>query len=192
MASIRKGNQSILLVIDSQVGVLSYAHNKELIIMNIKKVIDKARSDNIPVIWVQHSDERLIANSENWKIVPELQVRDNEFKIEKHFNSCFEETELENILGNLNATNLVLVGAATNWCVRATAYAALERGYDVTLVEDAHSTNTMRISEDKKIEAIDIITELNIAINWTSYPGRRGKTQKTDEIDFLRERNCHE
>ena len=184
MASVRKGNQSVLLVIDSQVGVLSFAYNKERIITNIGKVIDKARSGNIPVIWVQHSDERLILNSENWKIVPELQVRDNEYRIEKHFNSCFEETALESILDNFNASKLVLVGAATNWCVRATAYAALERGYDVTLVEDAHSTNTMRISEEKKIEAIDIITELNIAINWISYPGRKGKTQKTEEIDF--------
>lgn len=159
MASIRNGKQFVLLVVDSQVGVLSSAYNREQVVGNIKTIIEKARSNNIPVIWVQHSDERLIYKSERWEIVPELQADKNEYRIDKHFNSCFEETKLEDILEELKATNVVLVGAATNWCIRAMAYAALDKGYDVTLVEDGHTTSSMEIGEERRIEAKDVITE---------------------------------
>jgi hypothetical protein len=47
----------------------------------------------------------------------------------------------------LGATHVVLAGAATNWCIRATAYGALERGYDLTLVKDAHTTETMELGD---------------------------------------------
>ena len=36
-----------------------------------------------------------------------------------------------------------LAGAQSNWCIRATAYGALERGYDLTLVKDAHTTSDL-------------------------------------------------
>ena len=51
------------------------------------------------------------------------------------------------------ATRLVLAGASTNWCIRATAYAALERGYDLTLVQDAHSTKSMDLGDGRRVAA---------------------------------------
>ena len=78
----------------------------------------------------------------------------------------------------------MLAGAATNWCIRATAYAALERGYDLTLIEDAHTTGTMTLDDGTTIEAAGVVRELNIAMTWLSYPGRTNGTAKAEQVDF--------
>lgn len=77
-----------------------------------------------------------------------------------------------------------MAGAATNWCIRATAYAALERGYDLTLIEDAHTTGTIELQDGCKIEAADIVGELNIVMEWVSYPGRKNRTSSANDLDF--------
>jgi hypothetical protein len=77
-----------------------------------------------------------------------------------------------------------LVGAATNWCVRATAYGALDRGYDLTLLGDAHTTETIELENGIRIEAANIIRELNLAMTWLSYPGRTNSTASVEEVDF--------
>lgn len=87
-------------------------------------------------------------------------------------------------LATLSATHVAVAGAATNWCIRATAYAALERGYDLTLVQDAHTTGTMELEKGKRIEAAPVVDELNIAMTWVSYPGRSNGTATAEEIDF--------
>ncbi|PDV97138.1 hypothetical protein A9Q02_19190 [Candidatus Chloroploca asiatica] len=82
------------------------------------------------MIWVQHSDEELLYGSPGWQWVPELVPASGDALIHKHFNSSFEATDLEAHLAACGATHIVLAGAATNWCIRATAYGALDRGYD--------------------------------------------------------------
>ena len=104
--------------------------------------------------------------------------------IQKQFNSSFEQTLLEQELARLGATHIVLAGAATNWCIRATAHGALERGYDLTLIKDAHTTESMEFEDGTTIEAADIIRELNIGMTWVSYPGRSNGTASAEEVDF--------
>jgi nicotinamidase-related amidase len=185
MATIRKGEKSILLVVDAQVGVMQGAWEETRIINNIATVVEKARKANIPVIWVQHEDEELKNGSAAWQIVPQLTPAEGEVKIYKHFNSSFEETSLDETLSDLGATHIVLAGAVTNWCIRATAYAALDRGYDLTLVKDAHTTETTVLKDGSKIEASGIITDLNISMAWLSYPGRKNAAEKAEEINFV-------
>ncbi|QSA98425.1 cysteine hydrolase family protein [Methylococcus sp. EFPC2] len=184
MASVRDGNQGILLVVDVQVGVMSEAWDAPRIIKNIVRAVERARAQDIPVIWAQHSDEELVSGSPDWQWVPELVAAQGELVIHKHFNSSFEQTILEDQLAEFGATHIVLAGAATNWCIRATAYGALERGYDLTLVKDAHTTNTIELKNGAKIDAANIIQELNIAMNWVSYPGRRNATATAEEVEF--------
>jgi len=184
LATIREGNKTVLLVVDVQVGVMRTAWDAPQIIKNIVVAIEKARSQGIPVIWVQHSDKELIYGSLDWQLVPELFPTEGEIRIYKQFNSSFEQTSLEETLARLGATHIVLVGAATNWCIRATAYGALERGYDLTLIKDAHTTETIEFEDGTKIEAANIILELNIAMKWLSYPERTNGTASAEEIDF--------
>ena len=184
MATIREGKKAVLLIVDAQVGVLRTAWDVPRITGNIAVAVEKARSQEIPVIWVQHSDDELIYGSPDWKLVPELSPAEGEARIDKQFNSSFEQTSLEETLARLGATHIVLAGAATNWCIRATAYGALDRGYDLTLVKDAHTTETIALEDDTKIEAADIIVDLNIAMKWLSYPDRINSTASAAEIDF--------
>jgi nicotinamidase-related amidase len=136
------------------------------------------------VIWVQHADSELVYGSADWQIVPQLSPAEHEIVIHKQFNSSFEQTPLVETLAKLGATHVVLAGAATNWCIRATAYGALDRGFDLTLIKDAHTTGTTELEDGTVIEAKNIIQELNIALNWLSYPNRKNGTSSADEIDF--------
>ncbi len=184
MATVRSGNRSALLVVDVQKGNVASAYNRDAVVANIAATVAKARSAGVPVVWVQHSDAELVKGSDAWKIVQELSPEAADHLIEKSFNSSFEETGLEELLESLGATKLVLTGAATNWCIRATAYAALERGYDVCLIADAHTTESIEFQDGRKIEAKDIIDDLNIALSWLSYPGRKNEAKKAAEYSF--------
>jgi nicotinamidase-related amidase len=184
MAIVREGNKAVLLVVDVQVGVMRNAWDSPRIIKNIGVAVEKARRSSVPIIWVQHSDAELVYNSSDWKLAPELSPAEGEIQIHKQFNSSFEQTPLEETLARLGVTHIVLAGAATNWCIRATAYGALDRGYDLTLIKDAHTTETIDIENGIKIEAINIIRELNIAMTWLSYPSRINSTVSVDDIDF--------
>jgi nicotinamidase-related amidase len=184
MATVRTGNRLVLLVVDVQKGVVSSAHERAKVVRNIGEIVQRARGKSIPIIWIQHSDADLVLRSENWEIVPELWVEEGERRLDKHHNSAFEETELDEALEAEGATGLVLVGASTNWCIRATAYGALDRGYDVTLISDAHTTESIELKEGEIISAKDIIAELNIAMSWLSYPGRKNQAIRTNEFAF--------
>jgi nicotinamidase-related amidase len=184
MATVREGNTSVLLVVDVQAGVVREAWDAPRVIKNVARAVDRARAQDVPVIWVQHSDEELIHGSPEWQWVPELAPAEGEVRIDKHFNSSFEDSALEAELARLGASHIALAGAATNWCIRATAYGALDRGYDLTLIEDAHTTESMDLGEDHRIEASNVIDELNIAMTWLSYPGRSNRTVTADALDF--------
>ncbi|MBN1265153.1 MAG: cysteine hydrolase [Anaerolineales bacterium] len=184
MATIREGDKKGLLVVDVQAGVMQYAWEPERIIRNINLVVDKARSRGVPIIWVQHTDEDLVQGSPEWQLASGLSPTDGEARIEKRYNSSFEDTPLEEILSRLGVSHIVLTGAATNWCIRATACAALDRGYDLTLVSDAHTTETMEFKDGVRIEASDIIRELNNALEWLSYPGRKNNTISAKNLDL--------
>lgn len=184
MALIREGKKAVLLIVDVQVGVMREAWHAPEVIAKIAQAVEKARAGGMPVIWVQHSDDELVYDTPDWRWVPQLSPADDEVQIHKHFNSSFEQTSLENTLADLGATHIVLAGAATNWCIRATAYGALDRGYDLTLLKDAHTTEIMELGNGVIIEAANIIRELNVAMTWLSYPGRVNSTAAVAEFDF--------
>ena len=109
----------------------------------VGKLVDGARSHDVPVVWVQHSDEGLPRGSEPWEIVTELQPADGEPVVEKHYGDSFEDTTLESVLGDLGVGRLLVAGAQTDMCIRSTLHGALVRGYDTTLISDAHTTEDL-------------------------------------------------
>ncbi|MBQ0931611.1 cysteine hydrolase family protein [Ideonella alba] len=173
MATVRPGDGSALLVVDMQVGVVADAWDAVGVLERIQGLVRRARSDGVPVIWVQHADDGLPQGSPAWQWAPELVPLADEPLIPKGHNSAFEGTALDSVLARLGVSRLVLTGAATNWCIRATAYGALDRGYDLALVADAHTTSPMTLDNGRTIEPAGVIDELNLAMTWLSYPGRR-------------------
>jgi nicotinamidase-related amidase len=184
MATVREGNKAALIVVDVQVGNMSEAWDAKRIIGNVVRTVDRARDQGVPIIWVQHSDKDLVHGSPQWQWVPELTPREGEPRVHKQFESSFEQTPLEEELAKVGATHIALAGAATNWCIRATAYAALDRGYDLTLISNAHTTRSMELDGGAKVEAASLVTDLNVVMTWISYPGRRNGTAKAEEVDF--------
>lgn len=171
-----------LLIVDMQNGVVSNAHRRNEVIVNILELVSKARIENRPVIWIQHADENLIENSENWQLVKELKALGSEFLIHKCYGDSFEATQLDSILKKEKIDRVVVVGAQTDACIRATIHGAFVRGYETVLVSDAHTTEDLTSFGLPSPEKIIEFT--NIYWTWQSAPGRRGEVLMTSEVQF--------
>ena len=176
MARVRAGGKGALVVVDVQVGVVDGAWEADRVVGNVARAVERAREAGVPVVWVQHQDEELVPETPAWQWVPELVPADGEALVPKEFNSSFEQTTLEDELEKLGVSHLAVAGAATNWCIRATAYAALERGYDLTLVADAHTTGGD--------SAESVVDDLNTVMQWVSYADVSNTTASAEELDF--------
>lgn len=186
MATVREGNKKALLVVDVQVGVMAEAWEAPRVVAQVAAAVQRARAAGTPVIWVQHaSDDELPTGSAPWQWVPELVPAAGETLVHKRYNSSFEDTLLEAELARIGASHIVLAGAATNWCIRATAYGALERGYDLTLVADAHTTGDMTLDNGVCVKAAEVVADLNMAMTWLRYPGRRNDVASAESLDFV-------
>ena len=175
--------RSALLVIDVQNGVVDNAFARESVIANINQAIKKAREKSIPVIWIQHSDEELVIDGHAWQIVQELVPHAGDIKIRKIFRNSFEETELESILASLQVDRLFICGAQTNNCVRHTCHGALERGYDITLIKDGHTTSDYEW-KGRTVVAEDVINEQNDNLFSYVLPNRTATVVESSVITF--------
>ena len=184
MATIRSGNRPVLIVVDVQVGVVADAWQADRIVANVARCVERARAQEVPVLWVQHGDDELVVGSPAWQWVSALVPAEGEPRLQKQHNSSFEQTGLEQALAGLGATHIVLAGEATNWCIRATAYGALDRGFDVTLLSDAHTTQDIALAPGRVVEARSVIDDLNLAMRWLSYPGRSNAAVKVADATF--------
>jgi nicotinamidase-related amidase len=182
MTSLQDRPNTALIVIDVQNDVVANAHKRDAVIANINVLIDKARAEQVPVIWVQHNDDELATGTDGWQYVPELQRRDSEPLIHKSYGDSFEATELEAELASRGVGRLVVTGAQTDACIRSTLHGAITRGYDALLVGDAHTTDDY--SEHGLPPADKVIAHTNNYWRWQSAPDRKGGTVNTDEVSF--------
>ena len=183
MSAYPDRNKKALLVIDVQNGVVEYAWKRDSTVSKIAALVDQARASKTEVIWVQHSEDDMPLDSLSWQIVPELKPALDEKIIHKLWRSSFEETELEDVLEELKIEHLVISGAQTNYCVRHTIHAAIERGLDVTLVEDAHTTMDESWN-GSPIPAELIIAELNRSCSDYDLPDSRVDVISADKVRF--------
>ena len=182
MTTLENRPTTALLVIDVQNGAVEGAHERDAVVANIAGLVEKARREEVPVVWVQHWSENLAKGSDSWRIVPELAPDESEPLVEKTFPDAFEDTTLERVLSGLRVGRLVVVGAQTDECVRSTLHGAIVRGYDATLVSDAHTTEDN--TEWGAPPPAQVIAHTNLY--WTSHraPGRSAGTVETKDVDF--------
>lgn len=138
--STREGAATALLVVDVQRDVMADAWRRDEVIGRIGALVDRARAEGVPVVWIQHDDEGLPAEGAGWQIVDELAPRGDEPIVRKHHGDAFEGTDLEDVLDGLAVGRLVVAGAETDACIRSTIHGAFARGYDTILVGDAHTS----------------------------------------------------
>jgi len=182
MTTLPDRPHTALLVIDVQNGVVGGSHNRDSVVANINTLVDKARAEDVPVVWVQHSGENLEVDTEAWQYVPELVRQDSEPVIHKTYGDSFEGTDLEARLAERSVGRLVVAGAQTDECIRSTIHGAFVRGYDVTLVGDAHTTEDL--SEWGAPTPDKVIAHTNLYWENHRAPGRRAATVDTAEISF--------
>jgi isochorismate hydrolase len=171
-----------LMVIDVQEGVVAQAYQRDAVVANIGKLVDKAREEGVLIVWVQHSDEQLEKGSGPWEYVPELARRESEPLVHKMFGDAFEDTDLEEVLATAGVGRLVVTGAQTDACIRSTIHGAFARGYDVTLVGDAHTTEDQSAwgapPPDK------VIAHTNLYWRYQAAPGRIAEVTETKDVTF--------
>jgi nicotinamidase-related amidase len=94
MTTLQNRPNTALLVVDVQNGVVEGTHERDAVVANVGMLVEKARQERIPVIWVQHSDEQLARGCDAWRIVPELDPYEAEPLVEKSYADSFEDTTL--------------------------------------------------------------------------------------------------
>ena len=182
MTTLENRPNTALLVVDLQNGVVAGAHERDAIVANVGGLVEKARRERVPVVWVQHSDEQLARGSDDWRIVPEVTPGDVEPLVEKNYSDAFEDSTLESVLSGLGVGRLVVAGAQTDECIRGTLHGAFVRGYDATLVSDAHTTEDLTPWGAPPPDQVIAHTNLY----WTNQtaPGRTAGTIQTKDVDF--------
>ncbi len=182
MTTLVNRPNTALIVIDVQNGVVAGNHERDAVVANVDSLVEKARREQVPVVWVQHSDKGLARGSDDWRIVPELAPGDAEPIVEKSYGDSFEDTNLETVLSGLGVGRLIVVGAQTDMCIRSTLHGALVRGYDATLVSDAHTTEDQ--SEWGAPPPDKVIAHTNLYWKYQTAPGRTAGTVETKDVDF--------
>jgi nicotinamidase-related amidase len=181
MSTLENRPNTALLVVDVQNSVVKEAHERDAVVANVASLVEKARRGQVPVVWVQHSDEQLVKGSDDWEIVPEL-VPGDEPLIAKRYGDAFEDTSLETVLSDLGVGRLVVTGAETDACIRSTLHGAITRGYDATLVSDAHTANDQ--TQWGAPPPDQVIAHTNLYWSYHAAPGRTAGTVKTKDVDF--------
>jgi nicotinamidase-related amidase len=182
MTTLENRPKTALLVIDVQNAVVGGAHERDAVVANVSTLVERARGEDVPVIWVQHSDEDIEKGSEGWQLVPELSRDAAEPLVFKNYPDSFEDSTLESVLAGLCVGRLVVVGAQTDQCIRSTLHGALVRGYDATLVSDAHTTEDQ--TEWGAPPPDKVIAHTNLYWTYHTAPGRTAGTVKTEDVDF--------
>lgn len=182
MTTLTERPNTALLVIDVQAGVVADAYERDAVVANIATLVDRAREEGVQVVWVQHSDENMTAGSEAWEYVPELHLWDGEPLVPKHYPDSFEDTSLEELLAAAQVGHLVVAGAATDACIRSTLHGAFVRGYDVTLVGDAHTTSDL--SKWGAPPPEQVIAHTNLYWKYHTAPGRTAAVAQAKEVTW--------
>jgi nicotinamidase-related amidase len=169
-----------LIVVDVQNKVVEGTHDRDAVVARIAGVVARARDAEVPVVWVQQTDDSLSEGSEAWAIVPELSPRDDEARIHKEFGDSFEGTPLESVLAEREIGRVVVVGAQTDACVRSTIHGAFVRGYDTTLVSDAHTTEDLSAWGAPSPDLV--IAHTNLYWQYQDGPGRTAEVVASADL----------
>lgn len=136
-----------LLLIDVQKG-FDDAHwgirNNFFAEKNIELLLKIWRKQKWPVFHIQHlslePESSLRAGTPGVEFRDFISVLESETIIQKHVNSAFIGTTLEEQLRRQSCSSLVLVGLTTDHCVSTTSRMAANLGFEVTVVADATAT----------------------------------------------------
>ena len=163
-----------ILIIDLQIGLFDEdgkPFDFQNIIERINKITTYARKHKLPVIFIQHEQEKgpLQFNSGGWALVPELHTEDTDLYVRKTTPNSFVGTNLQNLLIQHSIERLIVCGYATEFCVDSTIRGGAALGYSIQIASDAHTTHEKQHASAELIrnhhnETLSNITSFGVSI----------------------------
>ena len=154
-----------LLVIDMQKAIFELKQpvfEQDALLRSVKTAISIAHTSGIRIIFTKHENKSFLKKgTPGYEIVDGIGVREDDIITEKKHPAVFLDTGLNEILKSEGIKTLFVAGLISNGCVKHACLSAMERGYTVYLLSDAHSTiykNAARIIKDisREMEAAGV------------------------------------
>jgi nicotinamidase-related amidase len=183
MGKRMKASVTAVLAIDLQVGVLEACFDVAGVVARTAALIERARREGVPVVWVQHEEAEMPHGSPAWRLVPGLAPAPGEAVVRKTCCDAFAGTSLRGVLDGLGAKRLVLAGAQSDYCILATAQRAAVEGYAVVLVGDAHTTGDA-VFEGVAVSGEQIVAHTNRSFGGLDRPGATATLAMHDTLSF--------
>ena len=139
-------SRKALLVIDMQKGSFTEAtprHNTKGVVQIINSLASAFRAKSWPVLFIQHDGRAMnefVPFTTEWELLDNLQIDTGDIRIDKYANDVFYRSELGQKLDLLAVNELVITGCATDFCVESTIQSAISKDYNITVIEDGHTT----------------------------------------------------
>ena len=150
-----------LVIIDVQKGMWENPdyppYDGDGVVGRIADLIAKARASGAPVLYVQHHGDGIHPfqpGKPGFPFHDKITPQPGDDITVKHRSSAFHGTDFDGKLKRAGIDHLVVTGMQSEFCVDSAIRGAVERGYKVTLVADAHSTGDTRVAKAKDIIAI--------------------------------------
>jgi aminoglycoside 6'-N-acetyltransferase len=177
-----KERDAALVIIDVQNAFFDetagvYAYRAEEFLAKFSELISRARKSSVPVVYVQHDGAEgtpFEPGTLGWAIPDTISPREDELIVHKPTPDAFYRTTLEAELKTRGIRRLIIAGVQSDWCVDTTVRRAYSLEYDVTVVEDAHTTYDTEV-----LKAPQIIAHHN-----SIFGGRFAKLVKVADMDF--------
>jgi nicotinamidase-related amidase len=159
-----------LLIIDMQEGILADVPDADALTVRVAELADRARAAGRPVFVVQHQSADLVPGEPPWRLAKPVAARHGDVLLAKRNADSFIGTDLDERLRALGVSHVIVTGLTSEFCVDSTCRAALSRGYDLTLVEDGHSTTVP--PPGSLLSAETIVAHYNQVLGGAEYPDR--------------------
>jgi nicotinamidase-related amidase len=176
--------RTTLLVIDVQEAALVGCFDVPGVMGRINDLLQRAREAGAAIVFIQHEDAddpEMTAGSMGWQLAEALDRRDGDTVVAKTYRDSFAATELGATLERSGTQRLVVTGAHSDFCVQTTALSALPRGYDVTLVGDAHTTRPVVLPAGE-LGAEAVVAFVNSRVATMRHPGRTVEVRSAADV----------
>lgn len=186
MVGMRMTGQSALIVIDVQNAVIDAAWDRDGVVGRIATLVDRARDEDVPVIYVQHEIPAyppMTRGAEGWQVDRRVAPLPGELVVGKQYPDSFANTRLADLLDSMDVTHLVIAGAETDACIQATVYRAMSEGWHVTLVSDGHTTASGDDAGDGSTGE-QIVRHANESLGFLEYPARVVEVVPHNDVTF--------
>lgn len=127
-------------------------YESEEVVNRINELAERFRSKSLPVIFIQHQGNgEFEKGTLEWELLNELEVKNSDLIVSKTANDAFYKTELVEKLSELGISELYITGCATDFCVESTIQSALVKDFNITVIEDGHTTGERPFMDSKSV-----------------------------------------